>query len=560
MKITSIPRTWRHLKRYNQILSIFLKYGFTDLVDTARSSLVRRFGEKFFPRAVRQKGAELSRAERIRLAIEEAGPTFVKLGQILSMRPDILPPDISYELQKLHDQVAPLPYKAIKKVLKEELNAPPEEVFSHISEKPLAAASIAQVHRAELKSGAQVVLKVQRPKAKETIDVDVEILKDLTNILRKYFQDKLAQDPVRIVAEFDQSIHRELDFIREGRNIVRFKNNFSDDERLFVPQYFQKFSTDKLLVMGHVKGIKASQTEKLDKAGIDREAVARNGTALSFREIFEFGFFHADPHPGNIMVLKNNVIALLDFGMVGQIDDDTIDHFGEIIIGITQKDADRIIHAFDELNITNPNTDNKALRNDINGLIDYFHGVSIKKLRLKAILNELFAIIQKYRLTFPPSLSLTLKALITVDGLARVLYPEFDVMGQLQPFIHKITMRRYDPRRRWREMQLFLEDMINLAEDFPKKVRTILTNAANNRFVIQFEHHKLENLIAALNRATNRLSSALIIAALIVGSSLVIQLSVGPTLFGYPMIGLIGYLLACIFGLKLLWDMFRTRK
>jgi len=373
MKITSIPKTWRHLRRYNQILSIFLKYGFTDLVDTARSSLVRRFGEKFFPRTVRRKGAELSRSERIRMAIEEAGPTFIKLGQILSMRPDIMPADISYELQKLHDKVAPLPYKTIKKVIREELPSPPEEIFDHISEKPLAAASIAQVHRAQLKNGQEVVLKVQRPQAKEIIDVDVEILRDLTNVLRKYFQDKLAQDPVRIVEEFDRSIHRELDFIQEGRNIVRFEHNFSDDERLIVPKYYQELSTEKLLVMDYVKGIKASQTAKLDQAGIDREAVARNGTALSFREIFEFGFFHADPHPGNIMVLKNNVIALLDFGMVGQIDDETIDQFGEIILGITQKDAERVIHAFDELNITQPNTDNKALRNEIDGLIDYFH-------------------------------------------------------------------------------------------------------------------------------------------------------------------------------------------
>ncbi|MCK4448806.1 MAG: AarF/ABC1/UbiB kinase family protein, partial [Candidatus Marinimicrobia bacterium] len=275
MKLTSIPRTWRHLRRYNQVIKILLKYGFDEVVDAASKDLIIRFGEKFIPRLRSKKKLGTSRAERLRKAIEELGPTFIKMGQVLSMRPDIIPPDFAYELQKLQDDVTPIPFEEVEKVIQNELKSDPYEIFTEISKKPLAAASIAQVHRGKFKDGKNIVLKVQRPGTRAVIDVDIEILGDLARVLSKYFQDKLIQDPIAILNEFDKSIHRELDFIQEGKNISRFKRNFDKDPTVFFPSYYSEYSTSKLLVMDYVDGIKASDINMIEEAGLDRKEIAK---------------------------------------------------------------------------------------------------------------------------------------------------------------------------------------------------------------------------------------------------------------------------------------------
>jgi len=501
-----------------------------------------------------------SRGERLTSAVEELGPTFIKMGQILSLRPDLIPVEIAYELQKLQDKVSPIPFSEIEKVVREELKTDPAEIFREIDPEPLAAASIAQVHRAVLKSGEQVVLKVQRPNARAIIDMDIEILTDFAGILSKYLQEKVAQDPVLIVREFDQSIHRELDFFKEGRNIDRFHRCFKDEPTIFIPKFYGEFSSERLLVMDYVDGIKASEIAALDQAGLDRKEIAHRGTNLSFRQIFDFGFFHADPHPGNIMVLENNVIALLDYGMVGQIDDDTIDGIGDILVGVFHREPRRILRAFSRLGITDAKTDNSALSLDVEALIENYLGIPLKDLRFSVVLSEFAGIVQKYRLRIPPHLSLALKAIVTAEGLARTLCPEFDFMAELKPFVNRILMRRYNFMRKAREGMLFLDDFSSLVEEFPDKMRTIMNNAADGKFTIRFEHRNLEQVVREFSRAANRLSSALIIAALILGSSFLIQVSVGPKLLGYPMFGTIGYFLAGILGINLVVDIIRSRK
>jgi len=560
MKLTSIPRTWRHLRRYNQVIRILLKYGFDDVVDAASKDLILRFGKSFIPRPKSMKKLGVSRAERLRKAIEELGPTFIKMGQILSMRTDIIPPDFAFELQKLQDNVTPIPFEEIEKVICDELKSDPYKIFPEISKETLAAASIAQVHRGKFKDGKNIVLKVQRPGTRAVIDVDIEILGDLARVLSKYFQDKLTQDPIAILNEFDKSVHRELDFIQEGKNISRFKHQFADDTTVFFPSYYSEYSTSKLLVMDYVEGIKASDINMIEKVGLDRKEIAKRGTRLSFRQIFEFGFFHADPHSGNMMVLPGNVIAPLDFGMVGQIDEVTIDYLGDLIVGGIRKDIYRIIRAIEHLGIIDYTVDIDALKADIAKLIDNFYGLPLKELNLNILMNELFKLIQSYHLTLPPRLSLVLKALLTAEGLGRLLYPEFDAVSELRPYLRKIIMRRYDPRRRFREGIILLDDLSLLAEEIPNKARIIINKAASGKFAIQFEHRNLELLVSELGKSSNRLSAALIISALIMGSSFVIQASIGPKLFGYPLIGIIGFLLASVLGLKLIWDIFRSRK
>ncbi|MCD6441884.1 MAG: AarF/ABC1/UbiB kinase family protein [Candidatus Marinimicrobia bacterium] len=560
MEFTIIPRTWRHLRRYNQVIRILLKYGFDDVVDAASKDLILRFGEKFIPRLKSDKKASQPSAQRLRNAIEELGPTFIKIGQILSMRPDIIPPEIAYEFQKLQDDVAPIPFEEIEKVIRDELKSDPYKIFPEINKEPLAAASIAQVHRAKLKEGKDIVLKVQRPSARAIIDVDIEILSDLARILNKYFQEKLNQDPAAILDEFDKSIHRELDFIQEGKNISRFKRYFADDPTVFFPSYYSEYSTSNLLVMDYVDGIKASNIDVIEKAGLDRKEIAKRGTCLSFKQIFEFGFFHADPHSGNMMVLPGNVIAPLDFGMVGQIDEVTIDHLGDLIAGGIRKDIRRIVRALEHLGIIDDTVNVNALKADITKMIYDYYGVPLKELQLNILMNEFYEIIQSYRLTLPVHLSLALKALLTAEGLGRLLYPEFDAVSELRPYLGKIIMRRYDPTRKFKEGLILIDDLALLAEELPKKTRIIINKAASGKFAIQFEHRNLEHLVDELGKSSNRLSAALIISALIIGSSFVIQAAIAPKLFGYPLIGVVGFLLASILGLKLIWDMFRNRK
>ncbi len=559
MRLSSIPRTWRHLRRYRQVLGVLLKYGFDDVVDIARKDLVVRFGGQIIPRLKRDINSGVSRAERMRLTAEALGPTFVKMGQILSMRPEIIHPDIAIELQKLQDEVAPIPFEEIKSVIRENLEREPEEVFAEVTEEPLAAASIAQVHRAKLHSGKSVVLKVQRPDIKAIIDVDMEILADLARILSKHSQGLIAQDPVAIVNEFDRSIHRELDFLQEGRSIQRFGRMFVNDPTVFIPAYYPEFSTSHLLVMDYVDGIKSSNLKQIAEAGLDKVIIARRGAQLILRQIFELGFFHADPHPGNILVLDDNVIAPIDYGMVGILDEPVINELGNLLIGIVKKDIRRILKSFEQLGISQSSNRENEVRSDLTDFINFYYEVPLNQLQVNVLLSEIFDIVQRHQMTIPPNLSLMLKALVTVEGLGRTLYPEFDMVAEIRPFLKRITLQRYDPRRRFRDAVVLMEDIYSLAEEIPSGLQDIMRKIKQGELSVQFEHRNLERLTTEMNRSSSRLAAAVIIGALIVGSSLVMQVPLGPSIFGFPLLGIIGYLLASVLGLKLIWDIFRSR-
>lgn len=559
MRLSSIPRTWRHIRRYRQIIGVFVKYGFDDVVNIVRKDLTVRFGSRMIPRLKAKADASMSRAERLRHAAEELGPTFVKLGQVLSMRPDLVPLDIATEFQKLQDEVAPFPYEEVQTVMREELKREPETAFLNINDQPLAAASIAQVHRATLHNGKPIILKVQRPGIRAVIDVDLEILTDLARILTRHTQSLVIYDPMAVVTEFDRSIHRELDFLSEGRNIQRFGRLFADDPTVFIPAFYPELSSPRLLVMDYVDGIKASRLDEISKNGLDRVVIAKRGAGLILRQIFEFGFFHADPHPGNIMVLEDNVIAPLDYGMVGYLDQHTIDALSNVLVGVVHKDIQRILKSFEALGISYGVENRDALQSDLADFINYYYEVPLQQLQVSSLLAEIFEIVRAHRLAIPSNLSMMLKALVTVEGLGRTLYPQFDMVSEVRPYLRRITLRRYDPRRRFRELLSLLDDLSHLAKEFPHGVRDILRKVNKGELRVQFEHRNLDRIAREFNQGSNRISSALIIAALIIGSSLVIQVPTGPKLFGFPLLGIIGYLIASLLGLMLLWSIFRSR-
>jgi ubiquinone biosynthesis protein len=546
------------MRRYRQILGILLKYGFGDIVDVTRRDLIGRFGDKIIPLLGKHIDSSMSRAERLRRAAEELGPTFIKLAQVLSMRPDLVPPDIATELQKLQDEVAPFPYEEIRNIIKEELNQEPETAFLRIDDQPLAAASIAQVHRATLPDGKQVVLKVQRPGIRAVIDVDLEILSDIAGILARHSRNSLIYNPEGVIEEFDRSIHRELDFLSEGHNIQRFGRMFADDPTVFIPTFYSALSTSRLLVMDYVDGVKISRLDEIERKGLDRVIIAKRGSVLILDQVFEHGFFHADPHPGNIMVLSGNVIAPLDYGMVGNLDESTINALGNALAGIIHKDTDKILRAFKALGITEGVKDESSLRADLNDFISRYYEVPLKELQVSTLLKEVFEIVRMHQMVLPSNLSLMLKSLVTVEGLGQLLYPEFDMVSEVRPYIRRITLRRYDPRRRFRNLLSVLDDLSRLAEELPQGIREALTKINRGELRVQFEHRNLEKLAKELNQSSNRISSAVIIGALIIGSSLVMQVPVGPNFYGFPLLGVLGYLVASVLGLILLWNIFRS--
>ena len=560
MKLTSIPKTWKHLRRYRQILGILVKYGFSDVVDVISNDLITRFGEKFVPRLRTTLTKTASRAERLRLVFEELGPTFIKAGQTLSMRPDLLPPEYIAELQKLQDRVNPIPFEQILASIESEGNGKLAGCLSRIEEKPIASASIAQVHKATLKTGDEVVLKVQRPGIRRQVEIDIEVLSDIARVAKKYLKDQISVDPVEVVKEFDKVIHRELNFLREGRTIERFREFFSGDRTVYVPRYYHWLSSDKILVMEYVGGIKASDKERLLEKGFDPEIIAKRGVRLSFRQIFELGLFHADPHGGNILVIGDNVIVPLDFGIVGYVDAEMIDFIADMLKGFVKNDPKIIIRAMERMDMISSSTDVPALKAEIGELISNFSGSRLDTYSIEDIASEIFNLAYSFKLKVSTRLSLMSRALVTAEGLARMLYPELKVLDEIKPFVTEIIKRRYNPFVKLKKGFTNIDDLALLMEDFPGKMRSILSKASSGQFSIQFEHRNLENLISELNRSSNRLASALVIAALIIGSSLVIQLPVGPKVLGYPLIGMAGYVLAFIIGIKLLWDIFRSKK
>jgi len=555
-----IGRGWRHMHRYRQILGILLKYGFGDVVDVARRDLIGRFGDKIIPLLGKHVDSSMSRAERLRYAAEELGPTFVKLAQVLSMRPDLVPLDIAAELQKLQDEVSPFSYEEVRSIIKEELKQELETAFSHVDEQPLAAASIAQVHRATLHDGRQVVIKIQRPDIQDIINVDLEILSDLAKVLHRHSLNTVVSDPVAVVEEFNRSIHRELDFLSEGRNIHRFGLMFADDLTVLIPSFYPDLSSSRVLVMDFVDGIKASRLEELERKGLDRTVIAERGAQLILKQVFQHGFFHADPHPGNILVLEGNIIAPLDYGMVGNLDESTIEALGSMLAGIIHKDSNRILRAFDALGITHDVANKVALRSDINGFVSQYYEVPLQELQVSDILKEAFDLFRAHQMTLPSNLSLMLKALVTVEGLGRLLHPDFDMVSEVRPYVSQLMFRRYDPRRRFRDLLNVFDDFSNLVEELPQGVRDTLRKINAGELRIQFEHRNLDKLTKEYNQSSSRISSAVIIAALIIGSSLVMQVPSGPSLFGFPLIGVIGYLIASVLGLMLLWNIFRSKR
>lgn len=552
LPFTRINRNIRSLKRYRQVLGILITYGFGHIVEQLNIDYYFELGKRIVSLGTASRDLErLSQPERLRLALEELGPTFIKLGQLLSTRPDVISGEYLVELKKLQDRVPEVGTEEVLAQVHLELGRPVEELFQHFEPLPLATASIAQVHRGCLKSGEQVVFKIRRPEIENVIETDVDILMGLAYLVDKHLPGGDMYDPIGLVKEFRRTIYRELDFSREGRTIDRFSTNFAEDETVRIPKVYWEFSGRSVLTLEYLSGIKISNVEELQQAGYDLKKIARTGATAFLTQVFEHGFFHADPHPGNLHILPNNVICIFDFGMVGRLDDDLKLQLTELLLSVLKRDVDHIISQLLYSGELIDDSNLKNLKRDLSEFIDDYYDILLQDLKVGKLLIDFIEILTEYRIKFPSNMMLLSRALIAMEGIGRQLDPGFNMVEHLQPFTEKIVKERYSPANMSKEMLKTFQSYQSLGKSLPRDIKEFINRVNRNKFKIDLEHRGLERMITDLDKSTNRISFSMVIAALIIGSSLIMQTDKGPILFGFPVLGLFGYTIAGFLGLGL---------
>ncbi len=553
-RIGIVSRTYRHVNRYRQILTVLVKYGFGGVVDRLRIGQYLEFGLHLLSRERTIPVESLTAAERTRMALEELGPTFIKLGQVLSTRPDVLPPEFIEEFTKLQQHVPPFPLAQVHDIIRTELGRPLEDVFEEFDPESIAAASIAQVHRARLRGGDQVVVKVQRPNIRSVIEVDLEILMHLATLVERHLEGWRVYHPSRIAEEFGRVIERELDFTIEAAHLERFARQFADDPTIYVPRVYRAASARRVLTLEYVDVIPATDVTALRAAGLDPKLIAARGAELILKQIFVHGFFHADPHPGNAFVLPGNVICLLDFGMMGRIDRHTRDQAADLIYAVADRDASRVSRALLRLTAHDDELepDPRLLERDVAEFIDLNIPTAISDLRFGQLLHDLMRLVRRHGLSVPADLVTMLKAAATAERMVARLDPELNMVAVAEPYIRRIKRDRLRPGRLLYEVFDSGEELWSLAREVPGGVRDLLRLAKRGGLKINFEHRGLEKLMDTLERIANRVSFAIVVTALVVGSSLIVHSRLPPTWHEIPLVGLIGFLAAGILGFLLL--------
>ncbi len=559
-KIGLISRTYRQINRYKEIIFVLARHGFGDLLTKIDLEKYVDFGKKILPVIGDIKIESFSPYERIRMTLEELGPTFIKLGQIMSNRPDLLPQELLVELEKLQDSVPPFSEQEAKEIIESELGKPVSILFTEFTSAPMASASIAQVHKAILITGEEIVIKVQRPDIEKIIEVDLEIMLHLAMLLEQHIKGMNIIDPVGIVNEFERSIKQETDFTLEAVHMERFAKNFQRDTTVYVPRVYRDLTTKKVLTMEFINGVKVSSVNGAQKEVYDPELIASRGADLVLKQIFEHGFFHADPHPGNILILSNNIICFLDFGMMGILLPKHREYLGSVILGIRNKDAEKITKALLRLSNSRRIENVEELENQVFRLVDQYSHQPLKNINLGEFLNKTIKILITYKLKISPDIYLLLKALVTIEGVARKLHPDFDMVKQIEPFARRLIKDRLSPRRLTKEMYESAAEFSLLLRDFPSEIKEIMDQIKLGQFGIEFKHKGLDPMLKKHDQISNRIAFAIVLASLIIGSSLIVLSRIPPKWHEIPIIGIVGFLGAGVLGFWLLISILKHEK
>jgi len=488
------------------------------------------------------------------LALEELGPTFIKLGQMMGTRPDLVPMSLVMELKRLHDDVPPFPLADLRTVIETELGKPIEEIFKTFEEEPVAAASIAQVHRATLKSGEAVVVKVQRPRLPQVVAADLRILKGLATVLEDRIEEMRQFRPRAIVEEFRRSLFRETDFNVELQSMLRYKANFADEPGLFVPEPFAELSTSRVLVMQRVEGVKVTDVEALKALDLDLRAIVETGMRVTMRSIFEFGFFHADPHPGNFFIMKDGTIALLDFGMMGSIEPQRIDELATFMVAMITGDLDMMVNLLVDADLVGDDTDMRAMRGELRGILDSYGNINIGSIDVAGFLTAVMDVTVRHHVMLPADLLLVGKSISTMEGIGREVYPEFEPLAEIRPYMTEMYVRRMlDAKRHSQTVVRSLMDGLALLKEAPLDIRRILRKARRGELTFRVSATDAHERQRALNARTNRVIMGLLFPTFFFGG--IYLVSTQSTL--QNLFGLVSFGFAGLFSIGLMVSMFQ---
>lgn len=548
----------KHGRRYQEIINTFVRHGF--------SHMLFRIGLTDKPSSRKETISVLEQnltdiGIKLREALQSLGPTFIKLGQIASSRRDVVPEAIAVELEKLQDDVQSFDYSVVSEIIERELGDTPENIFSEFNEEPLATASIGQVHVAKLHSGEEVAVKVQRPDIENIILTDLGILQNLARILNQRVEWARTYRIKEIIEEFSYSLRNELDYLLEGRNGERIAKQFKGDPTIKVPKVYWDFTTDKVLTMEMIHGIKVNKYDELEEQGYDKKLIAERITDAMLYQILVEGFFHGDPHPGNIYILPNNKIAFLDFGMVGRLNEDLQYHFASLLIHLQASNIEGIMDTFNEWGLLSRVENETALRRDIDAILQKYYDVPLQQLSLGKVMLEMFTIAYKHRIEVPTDIAILGKVILTLETILENLDPEISVMDAIEPYGRRLFYERIHPvnivRKNWKR----LVENVEIIFDLPKSFKDLSQALKKGKVHFDINIFELHAILDKLDRIANRLSFSIILLAfsilmmgLIIGNSIIGQTTL---LWRLPVIE-IGSIIATLMFLFLLFIIFRT--
>lgn len=547
----------RDLPRLHEIASVLVHYGWGDVVRLLGiSHLLERAGRLLHWQTASEVTA-LDLPVRIRMALTELGPTFVKLGQVLATRVDVFPPDWIAEFEQLHSRVPPVPFEEIRPQLEKSLGRPLEEIFDRFETTAFAAASIAQVHRAMLKDGSRVVVKVRRPDIVPKIEADLRILGHLARLLESEMPEVRRYHPTRIVQQLQRSLRRELDMVKEARNIDRFAQNFADDPTVHIPRVYWEYCSETVNVQEELQGVPGTDLEAVQAAGLDLGLLAARGGDAVLKMILLDGYFHADPHPGNVIYLPGNVIGMIDFGMVGRLTDRRREQIIDFLNAMVLKDEEGMLNVLLAWS-GDSEVDEERLAYDISEMVFSYDNLPLKDVQIGPLLADVTMLMRDNDLTLPSDLTLLFKALITLEGLGRQLTPDFHMVDHLEPFIRQVYANRYTPAAMAKRARHGLHEMLEVVLGLPRDLAHLFRLARRGRLRIDLDLKRLDRFGHQLNKASNRLTMGVLTASLVVGSSIIMTVEGGPTLFGLPLFGLLGFIIAFFNSLWILFSIWRS--
>ncbi len=559
MALSNIGRRIRQFHRLRVVVQVLAKHGLGILVERLDLRQYLPLPSKWKPAPLPAEPVRSSRtlARRAATAMQELGPTFVKFGQFLSTRPDILPPVYIEEFSKLQDRVEPFDVATAREIIRGELGGPVDEFFTDFADEPLASGSMAQVHTAVTTSGRHVVVKVKRPDISRVVIADLELLEDLADRVEEYIPESRVMRPRMIVDELGRHLRRELDFIHEASATQRFSKAFADSEHYHCPEVFWDLTTGSVLTLERLSGKRISEFAGEADTSV-RKTLAARLFDLYMKQFFEIGYFHADPHPGNILVDENLRINVIDFGLTGRVGDDLQGYLGTAILALRAKDMDLLTAVLEHLGVLTDESDIGEVRSDILNLVDTYMGMPLGHIDIQQTFREMTAIAQRNAMILPRDFVLMGKALVTVGGIARALDPEFDAAGSLGPYMKVVVRKKLSLHSIGRGAAGMAFHGLHFLKDAPADLRRIIRKVLSGGLSFNFQHRGLDKLIFDLDRASNRLAFSVIVASLIIASSLILNAGTGPRMYGMPVLGIVGYILAAFLGLWLIWAILRS--